>query len=417
MPLYDSAPAWVKRGAIVDWDFANNRYFGAPIDQRRVPRMQTAVAANGFGTDNIMTGVRPDGRVDLFLGFALRVSSGRGLWSESGDTQYALQSRDLNNASWTKTNMTAVRTQPGADTAATANRGTLLTATAGNATCLQSITLASGAFCVGAWVRRSVGTGRIDMTMDGGTTWVEITSSINSSGYTRVQIPTQTLANPNVGFRIVTSGDAIIVDFFQAVDRSFLPTPIITTTATVTRTSERPAINHEGATTSFNQGEDLIRRLLVNSPASIFVEYAGFGYDGTGSNVNVAGGTGITRLENGVMGVAATYGNVSGTDAVTSNVGNSSTSSAYVFNRAVATISGNGCKVSLNGGAIASGTATISFVTPPASVYDHFVFGGNGDGLRTLNGCFRRISLWRRGLTDAELVGFSSWSAAETTTG
>lgn len=417
MSLQATAPSWVKKGAIVDFDFANNRLFGAPIDRRRLPRMQSSMAPNGYGTDNVMTGVRPDGKVELFLGFALRISSGRGLWSESGDTQYALQMRDLSNAAWTKTNCTATRNQAGADTASTASRGTLLTATAGNATCLQAITLASGAFTVGAWVRRSVGTGRIDMTMDGGTTWVEITSQITST-YTRIQIPSQTVTNPNVGFRIVTSGDAIIVDFFQAVNRSFLPTPIITTTATITRTSERPAINHEGSASSFNQGENLIRRLFLNGAVGVFVEYAGFGFDGTGSAVNVSGATGLTRLSGGVMGATASFGEaLTGSDAVTSNTGNSSTAANYVFNRAAATISGGGCKVSLNGGDIATGTSTPNFISAPATAYDHYVLGGNGDGTATLNGCFRRVAYWHRELTDAELMGLSSWSSAETTIG
>lgn len=414
LPNYN-IPQWVRPGAVADFDFRNRLYYGAPIDIRRVPRMQTAIAPNGFGTDNIMTGLTRDGRVQLMLGFALRITN-MGLWSESSDTQYALQNRDLTNASWTKTNMTTARTQPGADTAATANRGTLCTATAANATCTQAITLASGTFTVGCWMRRSMGTGQIFLSMDGGATKTDVSGSINSGGYTRVQIPTQTLANPTVYLEIATSGDAVIIDFFQAVDRSFLPTPIVTTTATVTRTSERPAINHEGATTSFNQGEDLIRRLFVNGPLGVVSEYAGFGLNNSGSNINIAGGTGITRLSNGAQGVACTFGeSTTGTEATTSNTGNTSTSGAYVFNRAAATISGNGCKVCLNGGSIASASSVSPWVSAPASVYDHYVLGGNGDGSQTLNGVFRRITFFRKELSDAELVYYSSWLPTETT--
>ena len=61
--------------------------------------------------------------------------------------------------------------------------------------------------------------------------------------YTRVTIPTQTLANPVVGFRIVTSGDAIDVDFVQLEDGAF-PTSVIDGAAgtEVTRLADRASV-------------------------------------------------------------------------------------------------------------------------------------------------------------------------------
>ena len=48
--------------------------------------------------------------------------------------------------------------------------------------------------------------------MNGGTTWTAVTAT---ASWTRVSVPTVTMANPVVGFRIVTSGDSIAVDMVQ----------------------------------------------------------------------------------------------------------------------------------------------------------------------------------------------------------
>jgi len=118
-----------------------------------------------------------------------------------------------------------------------ANTATTLTATAADATILQPITLASAARCASAYVKRRTGTGTISFTQDGGSTWTDITSLINGSTWSRVQI-TSTLANPSVGFKIGTSGDAIDVDCVQNEAGAEATSPIVTTTATVTRNAD-----------------------------------------------------------------------------------------------------------------------------------------------------------------------------------
>lgn len=153
---------------------------------------------------------------------------------ELARTNIVLQSRDLGNTgSWTKVNTTAVRDQIGVD--GSQNTGTKVSATAANGTILQTTTLASSARYQTAYVRRITGSGTINMTMDGGTTWTAITVT---DAWTRVSIPTQTLANPHVGFRIVTSGDAIAVDFVQNENGTFSTSPIPTTTAAATRSAD-----------------------------------------------------------------------------------------------------------------------------------------------------------------------------------
>lgn len=169
------------------------------------------------------------------------VANSPSLLMELARTNVALWSRDLSNAAWVKTNMTATFNQVGAD--GSPNSATALTATAANATCTQLVTLASSARLMSAYVFRGIGTGTIEMTTDGGTTWTPITLG-GVGAYARYMIPTQTLANPNFGFRIVTSGDAIGVDFVQNENGIFETSPIATTTVAVTRPADLYSLPH-----------------------------------------------------------------------------------------------------------------------------------------------------------------------------
>lgn len=157
---------------------------------------------------------------------------------EPSRTTRVIHRRDLTNAAWVKTNMTTARTSIGADGGT--NSATRITATAGNATALQTITHGSTARSMTAYIKRVTGTGTVQMTMDNGTTWTAVTAT---TAYTRVTIPTQTLANPVVGFRIVTSGDAIDVDFIQLEDGAF-PTSVIDGAAgtAITRLADRASV-------------------------------------------------------------------------------------------------------------------------------------------------------------------------------
>jgi hypothetical protein len=162
-----------------------------------------------------------------------------GLWTvpglvlEGARTNVVLWCRKMTDAAWVKTDVTAAFDQVGADGAASS--ASKLTATGANGTCLQAITLASSARYQSAYVKRITGAGAIQMTTDGGATWTAVTLT---SAWTRVTIPTQTLANPSVGFRLVTSGDAIAVDLVQNETGAFASSPIPTTTVAVQRNAD-----------------------------------------------------------------------------------------------------------------------------------------------------------------------------------
>ena len=161
-----------------------------------------------------------------------------GVKIELAATNVVLRNRDLTNASWTKTNCTAAKDQTGID--GVSNSASSLTASAGNATCLQAITLASSARYQTAFVKRLTGSGTIEMTMDNGTTWTAVTVT---ASWSRVSIPKQTLANPTVGFRIVTSGDAVAIDFVQNENSTVESSPIeVPAGSTVTRAVDQVAI-------------------------------------------------------------------------------------------------------------------------------------------------------------------------------
>jgi len=157
------------------------------------------------------------------------------LLTEPTRTNLALYARDLTNAAWVKSNVSAVKDQTGID--GVASSASKITASAGNGTCLQSITSASDARFTSCYVQRVTGSGTINMTQDNGATWTAITVT---SSWTRVPIPIATVVNPILGFRIVTSGDAIAVDFVQHTKgEKFDTSPIATTAAAVTRAEDR----------------------------------------------------------------------------------------------------------------------------------------------------------------------------------
>lgn len=139
-----------------------------------------------------------------------------------------LNNRDLSQATTTKTSMTCAKTATGVD--GVANSATTCTASGASSTALQAIVRASAANATSMYIRRRTGTGTVSVTRDNGTTWSDITSSLTSSWKRAVCRDTEgcmggrciivadlcaTSANPTVGIRISTSGDAVDVDLVQ----------------------------------------------------------------------------------------------------------------------------------------------------------------------------------------------------------
>jgi hypothetical protein len=81
-----------------------------------------------------------------------------------------------------------------------------LTATGANATILQAYSGASAERTFSVYLKRKTGTGNIQITQDGGSSWETVT--ITNTDFTRVDM-TDAVSNPSVGIRIVASGDEI----------------------------------------------------------------------------------------------------------------------------------------------------------------------------------------------------------------
>jgi hypothetical protein len=156
--------------------------------------------------------------------------------AEPSRVNNCLWGRDATNAAWTKSNVTAAKTATGLDNVA--NSASRLTAAANDATLLQLLTAATGTRTTSAWIKRVSGSGTVSITRNGGTGWTDITSSLVTGTWVPVSLTSDVGANPTVGLKMGTSGDVIDVDCFQDEDGAWRTSPILTTTAAVTRNAD-----------------------------------------------------------------------------------------------------------------------------------------------------------------------------------
>lgn len=117
--------------------------------------------------------------------------------------------RGMNDAAWVKTTMTAALTSTGADGLPTS--ATRLTATAGNATVIQTLVAAATSRTYSVWLRAVSVTGNIEITQDGAT-WTNVAPLLNTVTYTQVSL-NATQLNASFGIRIVNNGNSVDADF------------------------------------------------------------------------------------------------------------------------------------------------------------------------------------------------------------
>jgi hypothetical protein len=199
----------------------------------------------------------------------------RGLLIESSRTNFLLHSSDLTQAAWSRTNVAVSRTATGPD--GVANSATTVTATAGNATVLQAVVAASTTYVSSCYIKRRTGTGTVEITQDNGVTWTAVTVT---AGWTRVATPSATVLNPTVGLRIVTSGDAVDVAFFQNEFSSFAPSSVIPTGASqVSRGSDSALVTGTNFSSWYNQTEGsmlaIFSSFVSGPPASVYSASSG----------------------------------------------------------------------------------------------------------------------------------------------
>ncbi len=169
------------------------------------------------------------------LAYVGDVTKGLFIWGaqlERGSTASTYEQTVATPAIWSKLDVTAVKDQTGID--GVANSATKITADAANGSLIQTITLASGSRTGSVYLKRLTGTGTVQVSLDG-STWSTV--DLSASEWRRIVL-SGTVTNPTVGIKIATSGDAVAMDYAQVEDGAFATTPILTTTATVTRSAD-----------------------------------------------------------------------------------------------------------------------------------------------------------------------------------
>lgn len=300
-----------------------------------------------------------------------------GLLVEGARTNLALWSEDGTNAAWVKSNMTTAQTSTGPDGAA--NSATRLTASAGNATILQTVTSASATRAYSVWLRRITGTGNIDLTVDNGSTW---TTKTLTTLWARYDISQAAVTNPVFGVRIVTSGDAI--DFYgaQLESAAFPSSYVPTTTGSVARDADL-ASRTFGSEYSTTAGTAFAEWDCYSTPTNNGI----FSNDTNGRFLYFTSSGGNTvRIFDGTTAVA---GGVAVVGAMT---------------KAASSFDASGMAISLSGAAVVTGAYDGSFGTASSVVLGATVAAGTSP----LFGHIRRLDYYPSRLSNAFLRRITS---------
>jgi hypothetical protein len=393
------APGWVKPGAAFDLDFKNSRCWGGGFPMRwgnsNAPQFSVGDLITDVSTSNPAYYPDRTGKLLLFSGGGTRITDGMGLWGDNGSVISSFFSRDLTNAVWVKTNITALKNQIGAD--GVANAASQITATAVNATILQAITVASQAMFQSVYVKRLSGSGTVGITMDGTT----FTTIAPTASWARYFVPSQTLATLIVGIQLGTSGDSVAVDFFNTGNGS-IACVTATVGAAIQQFGREPTL---GSTTGakLNDGNMLIDTVFqYGGPMSAYAETEAIAPPPALGGAAFVSSSGLIMF-GGSNGAPATFGGATTANSGVQGLGN--------INRVAGSINASGAtglvstKLILNGGAIAVGGNNLF---PPSTRSLHVGLGNNGASANALCGCIGRLTFWKRELAPHELINLTT---------
>jgi hypothetical protein len=315
-----------------------------------------------------------------------------GLLVEEARTNLLLHNRTLTDAAWVTSNVTAAKDQVGVD--GVASSASKITASGANGTILQTITSASAARATSAYVKRITGTGAIEMTQDNGTTWTAITVT---NAWTRVAIPSATVTNPVVGFRIVVNNDAIAVDYVQCESGTFIGSAIETTSATVTRSADVAQITGANFSSWYNQDASTIYSEARFVGATIAGQY--------GSVWSFANGTGFNNFLLGRFQDGVGFNAWDENDAVAITYSESMASgpsykTAASYSQAGTVINKS---LALNGFVRADAPSSVTY-----NAHNTFNIGKSRNNVFPLVGTISRLTYWPTRLSDATLQALTA---------
>jgi hypothetical protein len=248
------------------------------------------------------------------------------------------------------------------------------------------------------------------MTVDNGSTWVDITAQFNSSGYSKVQIPVQTLANPVIGYKFATSGDSLAVDFNQCESgtqvqaTSKATTPLPTTTVAVTRGNQTGYFSTGSGISVGNDGQRIVRDIFsTGGPFTMLSSWTGDVTTGTPNGPAMIA-TDLTSPQTWNGGIGVGFGKGA---TVTSNQG---TNGLGNWNKTCGRTNGKGSQFCINGGplsAVGTGTNNLPSLNVGGS---HFNISQNGSGTNDfpLNGPTGRVTFWDCELTDQQMIDYTT---------
>lgn len=163
----------------------------------------------------------------------------RGLLLEDARTNLCLRNSAPSNATWVKTTMTTTsNSQTGPDNTLSYGQ---CTASAGNATILQTITVVNGTtYQFSIRLKRVTGSGSIQITTDNGTTWNTVAVTSTLTRFTQQQVASGT--SMVVGMRIVTNADSVAFGGCQLEAGAYASSELVTTGSSTTRNQDSAPI-------------------------------------------------------------------------------------------------------------------------------------------------------------------------------
>ena len=294
------------------------------------------------------------------------------------------------NNDWADTNLTRTST----NNTSPRNDATALqiTASAANGTIISSAAMGtSAARTLSVWLRRVTGTGNIQYTLDNGSTY---TTQAITAVWVRYTFATTTAAQ-RVGFRIVTSADAIEIWGVQLETGNGASSYIPTTTAQVTRATDVCTISGTNFTSWFNNTEGTI---LFSGNNTIVPAASNF--SANWALINAAGSARITQYTRHTTGRIGASCRDSGGGALTFDSPAATTAilTTAEYKTAFA-LKNSDFAYSVNGAAVGLGDGVGVFETVASLEFAR-------DGIR--NGHIKCFKFWPTRLTNAQLIAMTT---------